>query len=305
MEEEVENIEPKKSNKGGKIAILLAVLLAGSAVGNFLLWNKGNEANTIAAKSIDSLKTATKLKDSLYQALAEEEASIASLRTEISLYQTENDSLKQVLEEREKKLASLRAQIAGGSPNKLRALKDSLQRITQENSEFKTKVQALLLENEDYKAQLALKEEKINTLNSTNQQLADKVTIAAEPNVGPVVVTPMSSKKGIYTPNFKAKKVEKLVITFDVLGNKLTDRKIEKTYTVRIKDPDKIVLSNNNSSLQDSDNVSTVTETVTFDGTQQKIKVDFKQKPKYKKGRYQVELKDGDEVKQTSTFELQ
>lgn len=304
MEEEIiEPVEKKKTNKG-LIVVLLSLLLLGSGIGNFVLWNKSHTANSLAAKSIDSLKSVNTLKDSLYTMLADEEASIASLRTEISLYQNENDSLKQILEAKEKKIAALRAQIGGGSPGKLRALKDSLNVIALENKAFKEKVEVLLLENEDYRAQLALKEEKINALNSTNQQLNDKVTIAAEPNVGPVTVTPMASKKGVFSPNFKAKKVEKLVVSFDLLGNKLTDRKVEKTYTVRIKDPDKIVLSNDNGSLMNSDDVFTIKKEVSFDGTQQKIKVDFVQKPKYKKGRYTVELKDGDEVKYTSSFEL-
>ncbi len=304
---EEENLEPVKKKNTGKtvLVLLLALLLGGSGIANYMMWNKGKAAEVLASNSMDSLQKANSLKDSLYTMLAEEEASIASLRTEISLYQSENDSLKQVLEEKEKRLSALRAQLSGGgSPSKLRALKDSLSRITLENSDFKTKVQALLLENEDYRAKLALQEEKIEALNSSNQKLTDKVTIAAEPSVGPVLVTPMSSKKGIFSPNFKAKKVEKLVITFDILGNKLTERKIEKTYTVRVKDPDKIVLSNDNTTLSNSDDVYTIKENVKFDGTQQKIKVDFKQEPKFKKGRYQVELKDGDEVKYTTSFEL-
>ncbi len=305
---EEQNMDPQQPKSNGKtiLLIILGLLLGGSGVFNYMLWDKEQKASAMAASNIDSLNQMNLLKDSLYTILHDEEASVASLRLEISLYQSENDSLKQVLALKEQKIASLRAQIggSGGSPKKLRALKDSLERIVIENGEFKTKVQTLLMENEDYRAQLAAKEEKINALNSSNQKLTDKVTIAAEPNVGPVIVTPMYNKKGIDMPIYKAKKVEKLVITFDVLGNQLTEKMVEKTYSVRVIDPDGIVLSNDNGTLRDSKDVYTIKEDISFDGTQKKIKKDFKQEPKFKKGRYKVELKDGDEVKNTFSFEL-
>lgn len=307
MEDQImEPQEPKKGKGKTILLILLGLLLGGSGVFNYILFDKEKKATAMAQSNIDSLTQMNLLKDSLYKMLADEEASVANLRLEISLYQSENDSLKQVLELKEQKILALRSQIGGtgGSPKKLRALKDSLEKMVIVNNQFKSQVQTLLMENEDYRAQLAAKEEKINALNSSNQKLTDKVTIAAEPNVGPVIVTPMYNKKGIDMPIYKAKKVEKLVITFDVLGNQLTEKTVEKTYNVRVKDPDGIVLSNDNGKLMDSNDVFTIREKVSFDGTQKKIKVDFKQDPKFKKGRYKVELKDGDEVKNTFSFEL-
>ncbi|MES2616469.1 MAG: hypothetical protein V4613_01240 [Bacteroidota bacterium] len=301
------NTEPVKQKSKGRavVLVLLCLLLGGSAAANFWLWNKEKTATAIATSKLDSLKSVNLLKDSLYNMLAAEEASIASLRTEIALYQSENDSLKQILAEKESKIASLRAQIGGGGGSKkLRALKDSISRMAMENTEFKSKLQTLLLENEEYRKQLALKEETINSLSSSNEQLTNKVTIGAEPSVGPVSVVPMYTKKGIQTPIYKAKKVEKLVISFDVLDNKLTDKKIEKTYTVRVIDPDKIVLSKDTKTLRNSEDVFTIEEKVTFDGTAKNIKKNYTQEGGFKKGKYNVELKDGDEVKHKFSFDL-
>jgi hypothetical protein len=114
----------------------------------------------------------------------------------------------------------------------------------------------------------------------------------------------MYAKKGVFIPIYKSKKVERLQITFDVLGNKLTDKAVKKDYMVRVMDPDGIVLSNNNTKLSNSDDLYTIKESVTFNGVQQKIKENFTQTPSYKKGKYKVELKEGDEVKQTFSFEL-
>jgi len=305
MEEQVETETQQKGKSKTPLLVVLLLLLIGSAGANFWLWDKEKKASALAISNVDSIKTYSALKDSLYKSLAEEEDKVAQLRAEISMYQSGNDSLNQLLQEKEAKIKSLRAMVSGGgSSSKLRALKDSISRIANENTEFKTKVQTLLSENENYRAMLLEKEGQINTLEGQKKTLNDKVAIAAQPSVGPVMVTPLYEKKGIYIPIYKAKKVERLQITFDVLGNKLTDKTIEKEYMVRIKNPDGIVLSNDNKTVRNSDDVFTVKESVSFNGTQQKIKVFFTQEASYKKGKYQVELKEGDEVKQTYSFEL-
>jgi len=300
----VETTTKERKGKGGIIAILLGVLLAGSLGANYWLYYKEQKSSAEAVSKIDSLNALTTLKDSLYKTLNEEEIKVFNLRTELALYQSENDSLKQLIEEKEAKIRSLRAAIGGGSPSKLRALKDSMAKLTAENNDFKAKVQTILLENEDYRAKLLEQQGKIETLEGQKQNLTDKVTIAAQPSVGPIIVTPQYQKKGIYIPIFKAKKVERLQVTFDVLTNKLTEKAVEKEYIVRIINPDGIVLSKTNNSLANSDDVYTIKQSVNFNGTQQKIKVNYTQSPDYKKGQYKVELKEGDEVLQTYSFDL-
>jgi flagellar basal body-associated protein FliL len=300
------SLEPKKSGNGKTVAIiLLLLLLIGSGIGNFFLFNKEQNSTALVSSKIDSINAYHSLKDSLITALEEEEQKVAGLREEIIMYQNDNDSLKQLLDEKIAKIASLRSMINnGGSPGKLRALKDSLNIMSAQNMAFKSQVDTLLYQNEDYLAKLQERENQINALESQKKTLNDKVNIAAQPSVGPVIVTPMYQKKGIYIPVYKAKKIERLLITFDVLGNKLTDKAVKREYVVRVIDPDGIVLSNNNNQLSNSDDVYTAKEQVTFNGTQQKIKINYTQKPSYKKGAYKVELKEGSEVKQNFSFEL-
>lgn len=305
MEDQVLNeTQPKRKGKG-VIIVLLALFLAGSIGSNIWLWKKEQNSTAIATSKIDSLNYYSVLKDSLYAKIAEEELKVHNLRTEIAIYQNDNDSLKLLLEEKLAKINSLKSMVAsGGSPAKLRALKDSLSRISMENNDFKTKVQTLLMENEDYKAKMLQHEQLIAELQDNKKVLTEKVNVAAQPSVGPIIVLPTYEKKGIYIPIYKAKKVARLQISFDVLGNKLTDKSVEKEYIIRIIDPSGIVLSNNNKMLSNSDDVYTAKESVTFNGVQQKIKINYIQTPDFKKGKYKVELKEGSEVKQTTEFEL-
>ncbi len=303
--EENEVIPAKKSKGKGVLIALLLIVAIGSGIGNFMLWSKEKTAKAIANSKIDSLSAYHSLKDSLYAALSEEEKKVEGLRTEIALYQNDTDSLKQLLDASMAKISSLRAMVAnGGSTGKLRALKDSISRLSAANRAFISQMDSMLNQNEDYLARLQERENKIAALESQKRILNDKVNIAAQPSVGPVIVTPMYIKKGVYLPIYKSKKVERLQITFDVLGNKLTDKAVKKDYMVRVMDPDGIVLSNNNTRLSNSNDLYTIKESVTFNGVQQKIKENFTQSPSYKKGKYKVELKEGGEVKQTFSFEL-
>lgn len=302
--DEIQNNQ--SSGKSKKIWIaLLALLLGGSAVSNFFLWNKEQKSTAFATSKLDSINELQLLKDSLFNELAVEQDKVANLRLEIAMYQGNNDSLLNLLREKEQKIASLRSALSGGgSVSSMRSLKDSLSKFKNENISFRKQMDSLNLESDVYKAKMLEQEAQIAFLEKQKTTLSNKVDIAAQPNVGPVIVVPQYEKKGVFLPIFKAKKVERLQITFDVLGNKLTEKQTEKEYIVRIKNPDGIILSNDNSQLMDIDDVYTFKEKVVFNGTQQKIKHNFTQKPDYKKGKYTVELREGKEVKNTFSFEL-
>jgi hypothetical protein len=301
-----DSAQEKKHGKGKTVTIvLLLLLLLGSVGSSIFLWNKEQHSTGIALSKIDTLQSLNSLRDSLYNELAIEQEKVANLRLEISLYQGENDSLLQLLKGKESKINSLRALIGqGGSGKSYRALKDSIAVFRNNNLAFRTRVDSLLLQNEAYLAKLNEQESTISQLEKEKSTLSKKVNIAAQPNVGPVRVEPQYDKKGIFTPINKAKKVERLMITFDLLNNKLTAQPINKKYIIRIKNPDGIILSNSNSRLTNIDDVFTHEEDITFNGTQQKIRIEYTQDAAYKKGKYSVELRDGKEIKQTFSFEL-
>lgn len=306
MENEIEVENKEKKGKGKTIVIvLLGLLLGGSAISNLLLWNKEKTSTQIANSKLDSIVALNGLKDSLYNELALEQEKVNQLRNELSLFQNENDSLLNIINEKEQKIASLRSMLSGGgSPSSLRALKDSINRFKSENLTFRTQVEGLIAENTAKNNELSSKDELISELQKQKGVLTSKVDIAAMPSVGPVTVVPQYQKKGVYLPIYKSKKVERLHITYDVLANKLTDKNVEKEFIVRVLNPDGIVLSNNNNNLSDISKVYTNKTKIEFDGKQKKIEFNFIQKPAYKKGKYKVELKDGDTVLDNFTFEL-
>src|SRR5690606_18816859 len=191
MEEEQST---QKSGGAGKTAaiVLLSLLLAGSLGSNYWLWTKEKAASSLAVSQVDSLSSLNTLKDSLYAQLNEEEIKVHNLRLEIAMYQSSNDSLQMLLEEKLAKIASLRAMVSsGGSPSKLRALKDSLNRLTVENTDFRTKIEEVLMQNEDYRLKMLTKDSLIAALNDKKDILSSQVEIASQPSVGPIIVTPV------------------------------------------------------------------------------------------------------------------
>jgi len=304
MEETIENIPKSKKGKKG-LLIFLSILLLGLVGSNLWFWNQSKTAENKVQSQLDSMNYFHELKDSLYEALAQEELKVEGLRAEINLNQKDNDSLNQLLNAAMEKITALRSMVSkGGSTASLRALKDSINRMSQKNLLFKNQIDSLFNSNANYLAQIEAQQEAIMVLEGQRKVLGDKVNIAAEPQIGAVIVTPVYNKKGLLVPIYKSKKVEKLQIMFDVLGNQLTENTIQKTYFLRIIDPDGIVLSNTNNSLTSSDNVYTFKQVINFNGAAQKIKSNFVNKSAYKKGKYKVELKESDVVKQTFSFEL-
>jgi len=302
-----DTIKETKKSKGKTIAIvLLGLLLAGSAVSNFQLWKKETQSTQIANSKLDSIVSLNLLKDSLYAQLEEEQQKVSALREELAMFQGNNDSLQNLIAQKEQKISSLRSMVASGGGNSaaLRSLKDSIFKFKTENNEFKSQVTALNNENNGFKSQLSEQELIMAALKKQKEGLSKKVEIASQPYLGPINVTPEYTKKGIFLPQFKAKKVERLKITYDILANQLTQEKVKKEIAVRIIDPDGLVLSNNNNSLSDINKVYTDKKDIEFDGKLQKINVNFIQKPSYKKGKYKVELKDGETIVNTNSFEL-
>ncbi len=301
----------ENQNKTGKkrtgLLVLLSLLLVGSGVFNGILLNKSNSTKLETQAKLDSLIQYQTLKDSLLNDLNIEQEKVNSLRLELAMFQGENDSLMNIINAKEALIASLRSQINGGGGNnkaKLLALKDSINNFKTNNLDLQNKVQELLLSNDDYKRELEERDQKILGLNSEKTKMTVKLEEAQKPFVGPISVIPQYEKKGVFMPIYKAKKVQRLLITFNVLGNKLTNKTINKEYHIRIIDPNNVVLSNSNNDLTDSDKVISVKEKVEFDGTKKDIKIEFTQKPNYTKGTYKVELKDGDEILHSFKFDL-
>lgn len=303
---EKQNQEKKKSKSRGVYITIIAITgiaLILSMFSNVFLWNTSNQNSQLALSKVDSLMYFYNLRDSLTSQINEEEIKIENM---VDMLNNNNDSFNEVITKKQMEIASLKMMLRkGGNNSDLLVLKESISRLTAINTALRKRIEEVQNENSEYKNKLAVQQSQINELSTQKNNLQNKVeNVSVEIKVGGLTVVPNGIKKGINTPVYKAKEVDFLDLSFDVYENKLFNKKIDKEYIIRIIDPDGIVLSNNNNQLTNSEDVFTAKESVRFLGKAQKVQLTFEQASKYKKGKYNVELKESNKIVQKTNFNL-
>jgi type II secretory pathway component PulJ len=214
-----QNQEPKKDSKNLIIALLALGILG---TWGYFLWDKNNndqkmtqlQSQYVAVdssknelqKSFDAslarLDSLTGYNNEIEGKLTERNSEIAKLKKDIRGILN-----KKNLSEAEKKKAQA---LIGELNDKIANLEQEVARLTQENQVLTQEKAAVTVERDTYRAQK-------DTLETVKKGLEDKVGVASTLNAYSISITPVNEKNGgkekITT---KAKRVDKLVIAFDV-----------------------------------------------------------------------------------------
>ncbi|HSB92616.1 MAG TPA: hypothetical protein VLC28_05840 [Flavitalea sp.] len=214
-----QNQEPKKDSKNLIIALLALGILG---TWGYFLWDKNNndqkmtqlQSQYVAVdssknelqKSFDAslarLDSLTGYNNEIEGKLTERNSEIAKLKKDIRGILN-----KKNLSDAEKKKAQA---LIGELNDKIANLEQEVARLTQENQVLTQEKAAVTVERDTYRAQK-------DTLETVKKGLEDKVGVASTLNAYSISITPVNEKNGgkekITT---KAKRVDKLVIAFDV-----------------------------------------------------------------------------------------
>ena len=205
--------------------------------------------------------------------------------------------------------ASRKAAKAGKGGAEVEDLRKQLEEARAKVAELMAQIEALTKEKNDYVAQLAAEKDRSATLESENVELKDRLDKGARPQFGALLVTGLYDKKGIMTETMKAKSVDKIRVTFDVLENPMVTQPLEEEVIIRIIDPNGGVLSTTNTKLTDKSKVTSLKNTIQFDGALQKVKWSFPDKGlltgKLMKGKYTAELWTRGLMRQKNNFTLE
>lgn len=317
------------------LVAILGVLLAGSLGYNAYQYSAGSKVD----KGTQDAASVKLLTDSLIAEIKLLTDSVNSL----SGYKEENARLTSTIEELEKRpttvvqggpsdpqkdatIAQLRAKIA-----ELQALSAKATAVSanvtektakgqkptkkdlEEIAKIKEELAAAKKEAEDLRAQLAAVtaqrdafEGEINANKGELDDLRDRVSKGAVPQYGTLMSSGIAKKGDQQVETFKAKGVEKLKITFDVLDNPLIREPIEEEVTIRIIGPEGDVLCSN-PNLADKSKLYSIKTTIISDGEMHKVKWYYPPSgtvSKLKKGKYTTELWARGLMKQKNTFEL-
>ncbi len=246
-------MEPRPQPRNNSRSYLVVALLILAALNLLQLYFYYDERQTnktqetvIAAKTEEVLATKTKL-DSISAQLDAKIAEIQQLGGSV-------DSLLKVREQLEVDKRSLRNVNSFDSKKyeqKIRsyeallAQKDrEIARLKEENGILSEQNETLAQENAGLKAERQTLSDSVVAVSSQNKELAEKVSIAAALRAEPISVIAINArgKERTTSNSYKAKKLDKVKVTFRLAPNGLAQQN-EKEIYMRILDPSGAVVA--------------------------------------------------------------
>lgn len=177
------------------------------------------------------------------------------------------------------------------------AFEKQLQEKDGEIARLKQDNEALFTENTDLKTTQTKLSDSLVTMQSTNQQLNEKVRLASRleaKNINVNIINERGKEKEDDDNEFRAKRVDKLRIDFN-LGKNDVAKKEPKTVYMRLIEPDGAALYNlamgsGTFQIDGEDMYYTAKRDFVFDNTQQGITFTYDKNAEYKKGQHTIEL---------------
>ncbi|TAE25981.1 MAG: hypothetical protein EAZ91_18200 [Cytophagales bacterium] len=294
----------EKRNSGRNYLIVALLVLVGLNVLQLYFWYQERETGrtkdaTIAAKTEEVLAAKTKL-DSI-------SAQLDSKITEIQKLGGSIDSLLRVKDQLELDKQNLR-NINSFDDRKygqrikqyesLLVQKDSeIARLRQENGILVAQNKTLSEENTNLKGERQALSDSVTTYSARTRELEQKVTLASALRAENIVVNALNARgKESDGGNYKARRLEKIKISFRLADNALAQQN-EKTLYIRILDPNGAVISDmatgsGEFSYNGKGMIYTAAQTIQFDNSRQAIGFVYGRggQQRFNEGRHVVEV---------------
>lgn len=302
----MENMHERKSNTAMTAGLVLACALA--ALFGFLYFDARKDIDSkivdISKNTKELLLTNTKL-DSISAELDKKIAEITLLGGKVA----DLEALKAQLEKDKKNLVNSKSVSIRDFESKIMGYEAALSakdveiaKLREENAQLTTEVKTLGSENSNLKNDVStLKTDKQALADSVyattvkNKELAEKVTLAAALKAMNVSVNAINSRgKEREGGEYKAKRVEKVKISFKLSENPLTKRENKVIY-MRMLDPQGNCISDMATgsgafNYGGKEMIYTAKQSVTYDNSGQNVDFIYSRGSNYSKGKYNIEL---------------
>ena len=308
--------QPRKNNSRVLLWVALVLVLLGiNGVLFYLNQQKGEENQT--------LTTEVQAKDTKLQAQIKEyetlKADFERQSHELQALGLSNDSLEARIAGINSDLLKLRSFKAGSftvaqqNAFKQRAanLEGQLRKKDDDIAQLKKDNETLYTETTTLKEKQNKLTDTISTLAKTNQVLTEKVGIASRlqaNNVHVAIITTKNKEQDDDKEEFKAKRVDKLKVTYTLARNDVSPKETKSIY-LRIMEPDGAALYNLSTgggtfTVDGQESFYTQKQDVVFDNTGQALQFTYAKGAEYKKGLHTVELYEGGALMGKATFTL-
>lgn len=231
--------EQQRKTSGVKNAVIAALAVLLVALGGYMIYDKSNTSKTMQQQetkiasitdeksdiqasfdaSLARLDSMATVSTGLQNQLTEKNAEIASAKEEIRKILNNKNATAKELSRAKKLIGDLNEKISG--------MEAEVARLTQENQTLNEEKTVLTADKERLTNDLA-------TTTSMKEELAQKVDVASTLNASNIVITPIDVRgNGKEKVSSKAKKVDKLVVSFDV-ANRIVQNGQTDLYVVVI-----------------------------------------------------------------------
>lgn len=297
--------EPRPQTRNNSRGYLLAALLVLAALNVLLLYfwyqerqdNKTKDA-TIAAKTEEVLLVKTRL-DSISTQLDAKIAEIRRLGGSVDSLM----SVRRQVEVDKRELRNVTSFDSRKYDQKIRnyqsllAQKDvEIARLREENGLLTQQNDSLAQENTGLKAERQTLSDSVTSVSVKNQELTEKVTIAAALRAESVTVNAVNARgKERDGGSYKARQLDKINISVKMAPNGLA-RQDEKTLYLRVLDPSGAVVSDmatgsGEFTYNGQGMIYTVMQRFTFDNSRQQIDFTYgRGGQRFNKGRHTIEV---------------
>jgi len=313
--EQDQSPEPKNNNRVLLIVALILVLLGINGVLFYMNQQKSKQNEQLQA---DVVTKDAKLEEQIkqYEAL---KADFERQSQEVQGMGLANDSLEAKLAQINADLLKLRSfrassfSVAEQRRFKQRAsnFEAQLRKKDEEIAQLKADNEALYTETTTLKERQNKLTDTISTVVRSNQELSEKVAVASRlqaENIRIGVVNSREKEKADDDNEFKAKRVEKIKVTFN-LGRNDVSPKETKQIMMRLIEPDGAALYNLSTGggtfmIDGAEAFYTAKQDVVFDNTRQPVQFLYAKGAGYKTGLHTVELYEGGVMIGKTTFTL-
>ncbi|MCY7353277.1 MAG: hypothetical protein LH606_21890 [Cytophagaceae bacterium] len=297
--------QERQSNNRTYFTAALVVMAALLGLLGYLYYGERQKnqqsATQLEIKTRDLISTTTKL-DSISNQLDAKIAEIKMLNGNVD----ELVKVKAQLEEDKKNLKNTSSFNVKSYESKIRnytallAQKDEeIKRLREENEALVSTNQNLSQENTGLKTNLETTRQSytdsVSTLASRNRELAEKVTIASALKAEGINVYAISPKgKERDGGMYKARRVDKIRVSFALGDNPLTQKEAKDVY-LRILDPEGAVVSDMATGsgafmFGDKETIYTTKQSIMYTNTHQAVDFIYSRGQAYKKGKHRIEL---------------
>ncbi|MCA8831240.1 hypothetical protein [Hymenobacter pini] len=307
--------EPKNNNRVLLIVALILVLLGINGVLFYMNQQKSKQNEQLQA---DVVTKDAKLEEQIkqYESL---KADYERQSQEVQGMGLANDSLEAKLAQINADLLKLRSFRAGSfsiaeqQRFKQRAanFETQLRKKDEEIAQLKADNEALYTETTTLKERQNKLTDTISTVVRSNQELSEKVAVASRlqaENIRVGVINSRDKEKADDDNEFKAKRVEKIKVTFN-LGRNDVSPKETKQIMMRLIEPDGAALYNLSTGggtfmIDGAEAFYTAKQDIVFDNTRQPVQFLYAKGAPYKTGLHTVELYEGGVMIGKTTFTL-